>query len=322
MKGAQAVSAITKLIAAGRGRSRIDTGRCGETVAKAYEATGDVAAAAEVRQALLETAGPVVAAMGRGERDRLEWFEPTDLSGQLVLDGAAGAAMERLFAELQQAHRLFAAGIDAPTRVLFSGPSGTGKTLAARWLGGRLGIPVAVARLSSVVSSHLGETGANLAKAFDAVSLLPAVLFLDEIDAICARRGGSGKHDVEEMARVTSTLLQALDMAPPGQIIIAATNFREKVDPALLRRLPTQIGFALPGDEARRRMIAGWWERVPHEAAALDEAVAATRERSGAEARALAMAAARAALLAEDEITPARVRTAAAEMWPSGEVDN
>jgi SpoVK/Ycf46/Vps4 family AAA+-type ATPase len=316
VKGAQAVSAITRLIAAGRGRSRIDTGRCGETVARAYEAMGDAVAAAAVRQALLDTAGPVVATMGRGERDRLEWFEPTDLSGQLVLDGTTGAALERLVTELQQAHRLLAAGIDAPTRVLFSGPSGTGKTLAARWLGGRLGIPVAVLRISSVVSSHLGETGANLAKAFEATSLLPTVLFLDELDAICARRDGTGNRDVEEMARVTSTLLQMLDMALPGPIVIAATNFREKVDPALLRRLPAQIEFGLPGSHARQRMILGWWEKVPHEGMALLEAIERTTGRSGAETRALAMAAARAALLAEDEVTPARVRTAAAEMWP------
>jgi SpoVK/Ycf46/Vps4 family AAA+-type ATPase len=302
MKGAQAVSAITRLIAAGRGRSRIDTGRCGETVARAYEAMGDVAAAAAVRQALIDTAGPAVHQLGRVERDQLEWFEPTDLSGQLVLDGATGTALERLVAELQQAHRLLAAGIDAPTRVLFAGPSGTGKTLAARWLGGRLGIPVGVVRVSSVISGFMGSTGANLAKAFDATSLFPTVLFLDEIDAICARRDGSGKHDVEEMARVTSTLLQMLDMAPPGQIIVAATNFRDKVDPALLRRLPTAVTFELPGASAREAMIRGWWSKVPFSGAALNDAVAATAGKSGAETRSFAMDLARAALLGEGTI--------------------
>lgn len=300
MKNSAVVSAEAKLVGAALGRRGIDVAKCVETMARAYEASGDAAAAAIIRKPI--AAGPQMMRISSQKR-LVEWYEPLDLTGQLVLEGATGIALERLAVELAQAHRFIEAGIDAPTRILFSGPSGTGKTTAARWLGGRLGMPVAVVRLTSTVEGFLGATGANLAKAVEEASGAPTILFLDEVDCLCARRdSGKGDTGSGEMARVTSSLLQTLDMMPPEQIVIAATNFLEKVDPALTRRLPTQVAFELPSYAARDSMIRGWWTKVPFCGLAVHAAVEATAGKSGADTRALAMELARAALLGDGTI--------------------
>lgn len=294
---AQAVAKILD----GQKNRRINIEKCAEQVARHLETARDDGAAKEVREALDRLrAGPVAPQAMRllpdpRTRDALQWHEPTDLSEELALDPAADLGLSRLAAELAQASRILAHGIDAPTRALFHGPSGTGKTLAVRWLGGRLGLPVAILRLDQATDSYMGVTGRNVAQAIETVGAQPTILFLDEIDGLCGRR--DGKHDVEEQSRVTSALFQQLDALVPRQIVIAATNFQNKVDPALVRRFPTVIPFGLPTEKAREAMLRRWWGRMQFENEAIRHAVQMTFNRSGAETRALAMAAARAAIL-------------------------
>jgi len=96
----------------------------------------------------------------------LHLFEPDeDLSEDLILNGPQGAAVETLLAELRCVDRFLDADIDAPTRILFDGPSGTGKTLTARWLGWKLKARVLVLDISATVGSHLGETSGEIGRA-------------------------------------------------------------------------------------------------------------------------------------------------------------
>lgn len=227
-------------------------------------------------------------------------FEPDeDLEAELVLSGPHGAAVETVLAELRHVERFLEAGIDAPTRILFDGPSGTGKTLTARWLGWKLKTRVLVLDISATVGKHLGETSAAFGEAFEAADRVGAMLFLDEADAICARRDDSGESSAAaEMARATSTLLQQLDWLAPDRIVIAATNFRERIDPALARRLPTQVTFALPDRDARLRMVQRWLERAPVPLEVVERLADESEGLSGSDLRAAAMAAGRRAVMA------------------------
>ena len=274
---------------------RADTRKCAEVIAVSLEADGDHIGAALVRD--IATKAPLSYHEVNAEKTPVDWSMPRDLSAEFVIDATTGAALEKLVAELREASRFLLSGIDAPTRILFDGPSGTGKTLAARWMGGCLGLPVAILRLDRVVQSFMGATGANIAKAIHAISGVPSILFIDEIDGMSSARGRGDDGASQEASRITSTLLQQLDLLPPEQIVIAATNFPAALDGALLRRLPGRVTFGLPDREARTEMVRRWWARVPSDTDAIQMLVSGTDGSSGASVRAWAMAAARAGLL-------------------------
>lgn len=244
----------------------------------------------------------------------VRWFEPdSELANALVLSGSTARAVDVIARELRQTQRIIDAGIDPSTRLLFSGPSGTGKTLAARWLGWHLKRPVGIVDVAACVASHLGQTAGNIAAAFKAAAAAGGILFLDEIDAICQRRSGGGDACDAELQRATTTFFQQIDWLPPSSIVIAATNFRDELDPALRRRLTTDVAFEMPDREARRRMLERWLSRSTLGHLDLDALADETDGLSGADLRSKAMARARAHLLAttpdDDAPTKRRVRS-------------
>ena len=139
---------------------------------------------------------------------------------------------------------------------LFSGASGTGKTLAAGLVAGRLGVDAYQIDLSAVVSKYIGETEKHLARLFDAAEASGALLFFDEADALFGKRSEvRDAHD--RYANVeTSYLLQRLD-AYDG-VIVLASNFRRNMDEAFVRRMQFIVDFPLPEAEQRRQI----WARV------------------------------------------------------------
>lgn len=232
--------------------------------------------------------------------DGMRWYEPDDPLEELELGGPHGVALQVLVRELRHVDRFTRAKIDPPTRILFSGPSGTGKTMAARWLGAQLGIPLAVADVAKAMGSHLGESANRVGQLFDDAASARAILFLDEIDAIAVQRDSVGTaSSARELARATTTMFQRLDWAPVGQIIIAATNFRDELDDALRRRFSTRVVFELPDAPTRRRMIGRWLAGVRAGADTLDRLTAESEGLSGADTRSLAMARGRALVMAD-----------------------
>jgi SpoVK/Ycf46/Vps4 family AAA+-type ATPase len=139
---------------------------------------------------------------------------------------------------------------------LFSGPSGTGKTMAAEIVAGELGLDLYRLDLSTVVSKYIGETEKNLDELFDAASIGTTVLFFDEADALFGKR--SDIHDSKDRyANVeTSYLLQRLERY--DGIVIMATNYEKNIDQAFLRRVHVRIDFPQPLESERREL----WERM------------------------------------------------------------
>jgi ATP-dependent 26S proteasome regulatory subunit len=141
---------------------------------------------------------------------------------------------------------------------LFSGPSGTGKTLAAEVIANQLGLDVFKLDLSAVVSKYIGETEKNLEQVFDAAGAGNMVLFFDEADALFGKRS-EVKDARDRYANIeVSYLLQRLE-AYDG-LVIMATNFEKNVDEAFLRRIHNRIEFTLPGPDERSSI---WEQNFP-----------------------------------------------------------
>ncbi len=141
---------------------------------------------------------------------------------------------------------------------LFSGPSGTGKTMAAEIIAGALALDVFKLDLSAVVSKYIGETEKNLEQAFDAASAGNLVLFFDEADALFGKRS-EVKDARDRYANIeVSYLLQRLESY--DGLVIMATNFEKNVDEAFLRRIHARIEFAMPGPAERRSI---WEHNLP-----------------------------------------------------------
>lgn len=244
----------------------------------------------------------------KSKRDKLVWFDPDPPPEDPVHSGRTRDEVLQLVRELGATRRYLEAGIDPSTRVLFSGPSGTGKTLTARWIGARLRLPVAIVDVGKAVTPLIGSTAGNMAGFFEEALAEPSILFLDEIDAVAPPRG-LGAHGTRdgadvELERATTTLFQQLDWLSRERIVMAATNFGGKLDPALERRFTTQLAFELPDAGARRLMLQRWLAGARPTATELEQLVAVTEGLGGAEVRSAGMRWARRMLLEERSLLP------------------
>jgi hypothetical protein len=151
--------------------------------------------------------------------------------------------------------------------LLFAGPPGTGKTMAAEAIAATLGLPLYRIDLSQVVNKYIGETEKNLRRLFDAADSADAILFFDEADSLFGKRTEvKDAHDRYANLEV-SYLLERMERFKG--IAILATNRKKDLDEAFLRRLRFVVQFPLPGVDERLRI---WRGMIPQgvDASALD----------------------------------------------------
>ena len=143
-------------------------------------------------------------------------------------------------------------------RLLLCGPPGCGKTMTAYAIAHELNLPMAYVRIDGLVSSYLGQTSVNLRKIFSSVGNQNIVLFLDEFDAIAKKRDDG--HEMGELKRVVTALLQNFDNMPPNVFLIAATNHEHLLDPAIFRRFNYIINIGYPDADQRSELIQRWFK--------------------------------------------------------------
>lgn len=181
--------------------------------------------------------------------------------------------------------------------VLFAGPSGTGKTMAAEIIAGELGLELYKIDLSTVVSKYIGETEKNLSRIFNEAETSNSILFFDEADALFGKRSEvRDSHDRYANIEV-GYLLQRMEEYEGA--VILATNFRKNMDEAFVRRLHFTIEFPFPDEVDRLRI----WERIfpsqtPRDTTISLDLVAKRFELSGGNIRNIAL---HAAFLAADD---------------------
>ncbi|WP_394358234.1 ATP-binding protein [Pedobacter agri] len=137
-------------------------------------------------------------------------------------------------------------------RALFFGQPGTGKSLAAALLGKKHGFPVYRIDLSRIVSKYIGETGKNLSKVFDAAENQQWILFFDEADALFGKRTNVSDARDRYANQETSYLLQRIE--DHNGLVILASNFKQNIDQAFLRRFQSIVEFPIPQADQRLKL--------------------------------------------------------------------
>jgi hypothetical protein len=202
-----------------------------------------------------------------------------------ALEDLAFEARDRVaFWERDEARRLFPQG--RGLLALFSGPPGTGKTMAAQVIAANLGLDLFRIDLSSVVSKYVGETSKNLERVLSRAALMDLVLLFDEADALFGKR--TEIKDAHDRFANTDTgyLLQAIENY--RGVAVLATNKKGNIDPAFIRRIRYVLEFPRPDVEQREQI----WRRIVGELAGQDvlknlardlKALAAELELTGAQ---------------------------------------
>lgn len=149
--------------------------------------------------------------------------------------------------------------------VLFSGESGTGKTMAAEVIANDRRLDLYRIDLSAVVNKYIGETEKNLNELFDKAEDSNAILFFDEADALLSKRG-EVKHSHDRYANIDMAyLLQRMESY--RGLVILATKMKSAFDDAFLRRLQFVVDFPYPGIKERTEI----WQMVFSPGASIDK---------------------------------------------------
>lgn len=191
----------------------------------------------------------------------VELSEPQRSLDDLILSARLRHSLDRIVAERRNAEVIRAHGIAPVGKMLFCGPPGCGKSVAAEAMACELALPLATVRFDAVVSSYLGETASNLRKVFDFARGRPLVLLFDEFDAIGKHRTAIDEHG--ELKRVVNSFLQLLDSFHAETITIAATNHQGLLDPALWRRFDEILFFAKPSAREREELLTKLFHQFP-----------------------------------------------------------
>jgi len=197
----------------------------------------------------------------------------TEKSGRVTFDDVAGIdeakeELEEIVEFLRNPQKFSRLGGKIPKGALLVGPPGTGKTLLARAIAGEAGVPFFTISGSDFVEMFVGVGASRVRDMFEqAKKNAPCIVFIDEIDAVGRARGVGIGGGNDEREQTLNQLLVEMDgfEANDGVIIVAATNRKDVLDPALLRpgRFDRQIHVPNPDIKGRERILAVHARKVP-----------------------------------------------------------
>jgi SpoVK/Ycf46/Vps4 family AAA+-type ATPase len=186
-----------------------------------------------------------------------ELFAP-DEAAEPILAGSVREALTEWLEEIWAEDDLLEVGLEPRRRAIFDGLPGTGKTTLAHHLAARLGLRMLAVRPERLLSKWVNQTGEQIGELFDLVKARkgaePIVLFLDEFDALAQSRSSDGQSAAVERNKAVNVLLQRIERF--DGYLIAATNFADRIDPAVWRRFDVQITLDPPDQDARERIVA------------------------------------------------------------------
>jgi hypothetical protein len=163
---------------------------------------------------------------------------------QLALQQCFERTLQRDYQHLGMGDSIRATA-NAGVMLLFSGASGTGKTLASSWIASRLGAPLFKIDLAMIMNKYVGETEKNLAVALDEAAKTDVILLFDEADALFGKRSDSSSGGDRYANMLTNYLLSRIETHPG--IVILTTNAGSRMDSAFQRRIDISVDFqALP----------------------------------------------------------------------------
>lgn len=252
----------------------------------AYDSVG----AEQVQEALKDLVGELAEWLVNGDaksptgvgkaESAVELIDPNAPGGvRYELDAISGPYLRAALDELKRADRYRARGAEPPTRMLFDGPAGCGKTQALYWLARGLGKPVASVMLARLLSKWVGETGARFLASIDAAREAGAVLLVDELDAVGSHRTEGDHGGVAQVVGAVNQILE--DPKNRDLVIVGATNLPDMIDPAVARRFGMRIRFGYPDVATRERIVHHHWRLAPLGEGALESLVSRTEGRSG-----------------------------------------
>lgn len=250
---------------------RIAPGELSDIVERFHWSGGLIRRVAEIAEAQAALNGrkavtleDVRLASGACSRERLDTLaDRIETSGcwdDLVTSDGTGARLAELARRCRHREGLgtrlgsaFGDGPNRGVRALFTGPSGTGKTLASRLLAAELGMDIYRVDLAAVVNKYIGETEKNLHLVLSRAEALDVILLLDEGDSLLGRRSEVRSANDRYANLETNYLLQRLEHY--DGIVIVTTNLGESIDPAFERRMDVVVPFLRPQTEERRRIL-------------------------------------------------------------------
>ncbi|MGH1367200.1 MAG: ATP-dependent zinc metalloprotease FtsH [Maritimibacter sp.] len=197
----------------------------------------------------------------------------TEREGRVTFDDVAGIdeakeELQEIVEFLRNPQKFSRLGGQIPKGALLEGPPGTGKTLLARAIAGEAGVPFFTISGSDFVEMFVGVGASRVRDMFEqAKKNAPCIVFIDEIDAVGRNRGAGHGGGNDEREQTLNQLLVEMDgfEANEGVIIIAATNRKDVLDPALLRpgRFDRQVTVGNPDIKGREKILAVHARKVP-----------------------------------------------------------
>ena len=197
----------------------------------------------------------------------------TEKHGRVTFDDVAGIdeakeELEEIVEFLRNPQKFSRLGGKIPKGALLEGPPGTGKTLLARAIAGEAGVPFFTISGSDFVEMFVGVGASRVRDMFEqAKKNAPCIVFIDEIDAVGRSRGAGYGGGNDEREQTLNQLLVEMDgfEANEGVIIIAATNRKDVLDPALLRpgRFDRQVTVGNPDIKGREKILGGHARKTP-----------------------------------------------------------